>query len=444
VVSGALLSAVLLAGKPDPALAMKLLALLTLILGFLVGGLFVIRHFFKKMKSEMSEATDFQTKARPDDQSVFMMAAIQQAVEKSRDQEKELDKLRRLGRQRGDDSQQLAAVIMKNLDTGVLLLNSRGLITEDNPAAKTSLGHQLLSGRYYREVLWPGYQPGEEAPDGMVALEECLRSGKPVPPLEVRYRTPSGAGRLLQVGLSPLLSAEGAPSGAVCVLTDFTGLAALQEQAASQGVVAAGIIHDVRNILTTISGYAQLIGQAEPEEGRRYAAKIVKESLLLAEVLRDFASLSRSQPLSLSPVALREVVESCFSEVLEQSGLAGMTLDLEGDFQIVQADGVLLREAVTHLLRYGCEAMAGRGGGRTRVRSELEASTVHLRFQSAGETLTPESLEKIFYPALDSQRGWTGLSLAVARKIILQHNGTITAESVPEQGTTFLVTLPAA
>ena len=228
----------------------------------------------------------------------------------------------------------------------------------------------------FRSVLWPGYQSGQEAPDGMVSLEECLRSGKTVPRLEVRYRTPAGGARVLEAGLSPLLTAEGAPGGAVCLLADLTEITALEQQAASQGVVAAGIIHDVRNILTTISGYAQLIEQAQPQEARGYAAKIVQESGLLTEVLRDFASLSRTQPPASSPVALRDLLENCFAQVLQQSGLQGMTLDLQGDFPVLNADGAMLREAFCHLLRFGCEAMAGRGGGRDRKSTRLNSSHI--------------------------------------------------------------------
>src|ERR1035438_5362595 len=75
-------------------------------------------------------------KARPSDPSAFVMATYQGVIQQMREQEKELERLHRQERQRAEESQQLAATIMTNMATGLVMLNARGLITESNPAAK--------------------------------------------------------------------------------------------------------------------------------------------------------------------------------------------------------------------------------------------------------------------------------------------------------------------
>jgi len=206
------------------ASAYKFVALLTFIAGLLLGGLFVVRYFFRKIGKELDAGLDMEARPAPDQQSAFVVATFQQVIQRMKQQEKELERLHRLERQRGDENQQLTAAILKNLPTGVLIINPRGQITECNPAAQLLLGHAILLGRHYREILWPEYRAGLEAPDALVGLESCLREGKPAARLQVEYRAPGpdGATRSIEINVSPVPAPEGASGGAICLLFEVT------------------------------------------------------------------------------------------------------------------------------------------------------------------------------------------------------------------------------
>lgn len=228
MVSGFPLLAVFLQGlaqKLPAGSAYKFLGLLTLIAGMLVAGLVLVRFFFRKAAKEIDAGPDLEAKPASNQESAFVVATFQQVIQKMKDQEKELERLHKMERQRGDESQQLTAAILKYLPTGVVIVNPRGQIIECNPAAQLMLGHQVLLGRHYREILWPDYRSGHEAPDAMVGLESCLREGKPAARLKVEYRAPGPEGptRRIEMNVSPVPAPEGAMGGAICLLFEETG-----------------------------------------------------------------------------------------------------------------------------------------------------------------------------------------------------------------------------
>jgi len=227
VVSGSPLLAAFQTGaaqKLPASSAYKYLALLTLIAGLLFASLVLIRHFFRKVAREIDTGPDLDPKVPVDQQGAFVVATFQQVIQKMKEQEKELERLHKQERQRGDDNQQLTAAILKYLPTGVMIVNPRGQIIECNPAAQLLLGHQNLVGRHYREILWPEYRSGHEAPDAMVGLEACLREGKPASAVHVDYQAPGPepTARKIELTVSPVPAAQGSVAGAICLLTEVT------------------------------------------------------------------------------------------------------------------------------------------------------------------------------------------------------------------------------
>jgi PAS domain S-box-containing protein len=271
--------------KLAPTSAFKFLALLTLIAGLTIGGMFVVRYLFRKVAREIDAGPDLTPKAAPDQQSAFVVATFQQVIQRMKEQEKELERLHREERQRGDESQQRTAAILKHLPTGVVVMNPRGQITECNPAAQLLLGHQLLVGRNYREILWPEYRAGQEAPDALVRLETCLREGKLAADLTVDYRAPGegGPARRLGLNVSPVPAAEGASGGAICLLTSRSG---------SEG----STMQDLKKALADISGEAAALQSSGPEESRAAAGRILREVETAAALLENLLAAGRVRP----------------------------------------------------------------------------------------------------------------------------------------------------
>ena len=119
---------------------------------------------------------------------------------------------------------------------------------------------------------------------------------------------------------------------------------------------------------------------------------------------------------------------------------------MSGEFGVVEGDEVLLRQAVSNLLRNALDACADTVSPRIAVHSDLDfaakVSRIHVTDNGPG---IPSGLrERVFQPFFTTKRDGTGLGLALVQKIIVFHNGRITVSTAPQGGATFQITLPLA
>jgi len=430
----------------------KMLSLSAVFLAAIVVGFVLVRRLFKRLRAEAkSPATRAAGHSSSD--AALAVAAFQAVIERLREQEKELERLHQGERQRAQESQQLSATIMRNMATGLVILNAQGIITESNPAAKAVLGHELLTGRSFREVFWPEKDQDGEMPMIVRNMESCLRSGQTFRRNTFSYHAPGGETKVLGVGLSPIL-AEAQATGVICLLSDLTEIAVLQQQVqlkenlAALGEMSAGIAHEFKNSLATISGYAQLIAGEEKLEGaKEHAARIVSETRFLAAIVTDFLNFSRPLSLVACEVSTRELIGETFHEVISRGKFPAVSLDLSGDFPNLTADQTLLRQCFANLFRNSCEAIAETGRpGRVAVHGQVEpgeaGQMLRIRFTDDGPGIPAENLDKLFIPFFTTKSAGTGLGLALVHKIIVNHNGKIQVSSQPGAGATFSISLP--
>jgi len=209
-----------------------------------------------------------------DNPSAFMAASMQAVIQKLREQEKELAALHRRDRERAQQTERLSEAVTRNMPAGLLLISSAGLVTSANPAAEAALDVHALVYRRYAEVL------GKESALSIL-LATCLAEGRTFRREEVEYTTPKGELRRLGVTISPILGKSAQVTGALCLLSDLSELAALQRQVqvkeslAALGELSAGIAHEFKNALATISGYAQMIRRESEGETAENAQLIV-------------------------------------------------------------------------------------------------------------------------------------------------------------------------
>src|SRR5713226_3848929 len=218
---------------------------------------FALRRFLRRGQKESSDELG-TLKPAGDNPTAFMAASMQAVIQKLREQEKELAALHRRDRERAQQTERLSEAVTRNMPAGLLLISAAGLITSANPAAEAALDVHALAYRRYAEVL------GKES-SLSILLATCLSEGRTFRREEVEYTTPKGELRQLGVTISPILGKSAQVTGALCLLSDLTELAALQRQVqvkeslAALGELSAGIAHEFKNALATISGYAQMI-----------------------------------------------------------------------------------------------------------------------------------------------------------------------------------------
>src|SRR6266849_9102735 len=184
------------------------------------AAVFLLRRFFRSKreahKQEMAEGTP--TTQNP---SAFMTASMQGVIQQLRAQEKELERLHRIEKERAAHSERLSEEVTRNMPAGLLVVNATGIISSSNPAAEQVLGIRGLGFRRYSEAL------GQDSPLTKL-VAECLETGRIFRREEVEHVPPAGDTRHLGVTISPIRRGEGTMSGAICLLTDLTELAALQ------------------------------------------------------------------------------------------------------------------------------------------------------------------------------------------------------------------------
>jgi PAS domain S-box-containing protein len=406
---------------------------------------FLLRRFFQSTQ-ESHQADVTMATPRTENPSAFMTASMHGVIRQLRDQEKELERLHKIERERAENTERLSEEVTRNMPAGLVVVNATGIISSANPAAEQVLGIQTLGFRRYSEVL------GEKS-ELTRLVGECLTKGSIFRREQVEHEAPGGESRLLGVTISPIRRGAEKINGAICLLTDLTELAALQQQIqlkeslAAVGELSAGIAHEFKNALATISGYAQMIS-AEMVTGEvaDSAERILEQTRNITHVVTEFLKYARPLEITSEPVALEGVVERVVSEVAE--AMPEVRIRFEGPMGSVAGDEGLLRQAFLNLVRNAAEACAGAdNGGRVLLRGEVarheETYTQRITFFDNGPGIAPATLPKLFRPFFTTKAKGTGLGLAVVQKIIVQHGGRVEARNRTEGGAAFIVTLPA-
>ena len=382
--------------------------------------------------------------------TAFASASVQAVIQRLRTQEQELQKLHREAKERAAETERLTEAVTRQMPTGLLLVNATGMINLSNPAAEQTLGVGALQYRRYSDVLGAGSP-------FTTLLENCLREGRTYQREEVEHRTGAGDMRHLGLTISPVTRDSQKVAGALCLLTDLTELTALQramrlkESLATLGEMSAGIAHEFKNSLATISAYAQLVQQeAAAGEVADNAGKILQETRTLTHVVTEFLRFARPLEVSRGSVALGALVERVVAEARESH--PRVDCRGEGDFPDVVGDESLLRQALLNLVRNAAEAVSqlrreGAIAGHVVIRVERSEGPgrkmVRLVVADDGPGIAEEVLPKLFLPFYTTKPDGTGLGLAVVQKIAVNHGGGAEARNLAGGGAEFILTLPA-
>jgi len=450
---------------PHPA-GMPYLGIVDVVLMFLVlfGAILALVIVARKLlRGGPAKQKDDWTnpKADTENASAFMAASMQGVIEKLRAQEKELARLHVLAQERAQESERMTEEMTRNMPTGLLLVNATGAISSSNAAAEVALGIRPMRYRSYKEIL------GDDSGLAQM-LTECLREGRTFQRSEVEHLTSQGEVRRLGVTISPIYRharmavrtrvsdppsvAERKVSGALCLMSDLTELTALQKQIrwkenlAALGEMSAGIAHEFKNALATISGYAQMIrSEAKPGDVRDSAEKILEQTRALTHVVTEFLRFAKPLEIVYETVAMGALVERVADEL--QEAVPECEVTREGAFLDLPGDEALLRQALVNLTRNAAEAARGAGKRPHVTISGTMEDLGGRRWQRIcvadnGPGIPERDLAKIFLPFYTTKSEGTGLGLAVVQKVALQHGGSIEARNRAGGGAEFLLWLP--
>lgn len=367
--------------------------------------------------------------------------AVQDAVAKLRNQEQEM-------KARAEASERLSSEIIASMTAGLIVVGGDGAIRTINPAARRLLdAPAAVNGMSYEDL------PARAAPlsalirAGIAAERPIVRQTLQLP------RTESETGPThLGVTVSPIVGTTPPRQGVICLFTDLTAVAQLEDQLrlreslATVGEMTAGIAHEFRNGLATIHGYGRLMdAERLPVEYRPYLSAIREETDALSSVVTKFLNFARPATLALDRVDLSALVDRAADEVRTEVRSRGGDVEITGVLPQIEADEVLLKQAFTNLLRNAFESCTAHGViPRITVDGTLDAAqnSVRVRVTDNGAGVPAANRARVFQPFFTTKPAGTGLGLAIVQKILVTHGGRVTVVDSPLGGGCFQVMLP--
>jgi two-component system, sporulation sensor kinase E len=263
-----------------------------------------------------------------------------------------------------------------------------------------------------------------------------------------------GATRLIAVSVSTLVS-QGKIEGAIVHMEDITEKrrrdAQLRraESLASLTTLAAGVAHEIKNPLGSISIHIQLIRKALQGKGKvptafleRHLGVVNEEIDRLNKIVVDFLFAVRPMDVQLRDGDPGELVASIADFIRPEAERAGVMVELSAAEGLprVALDERLMKQALLNLVKNALAAMPG--GGKLRLAALRVEDEVRLTVEDSGVGISEEDLPKIFEPYFTTKENGTGLGLTITFKIVREHDGEITVTSRPGQGSCFTISLP--
>ncbi|BEH10887.1 hybrid sensor histidine kinase/response regulator [Geobacter sulfurreducens] len=215
------------------------------------------------------------------------------------------------------------------------------------------------------------------------------------------------------------------------------------EKLASLGYLSAGMAHEIRNPLNSISLFAQLLKSTlDDPEKVDYVDKILKEADRIDDIMRKLLDASKRPRFQLSEVRLDRVIEATLEAFRPQISLHGIAVVKE--FRRIpppfQADPAEIEQIFTNLFLNSIHEMND-GGSLTVVLDQDERNMV-IRIADTGPGIPREHVAKIFDPFFTTKTSGSGLGLAVVLRIVKTYDGRIDVEKSDESGTVFAIRLP--
>lgn len=306
-------------------------------------------------------------------------------------------------------------VVLNQLDTGILVVDEGGIISALNPAGAKILGPVL--SKPFISVLSPKAQ----------LWEQNYRDGG-------RHRVLVCRQQSLERG------------GMVVVVEDITEWRQMEERVAREdrlsavGRLAAGLAHEIRNPLASLSGAVQMM-QADAEDVLH--GIVLREVENLNELVQDFLDIARPLQLRVTQTDIVPIISDvvvAFEQDPRYQEKCVLKFENAPDTAVMMVDGNRLRQVLWNLVLNAAQATADHGEIKIRLLPWMNGWEIDVEDEGVGISL--EEIDRIFDPFFTTRSGGTGLGLANVERIVLAHGGEVTVRSVEGEGTCFRLRVP--
>jgi PAS domain S-box-containing protein len=350
---------------------------------------------------------------------------------------------------------------------GIFIIAPNGVVIEWNERMESLTGIPKIDAvdkdviALYSSMM-TGSAP-EERKEQLSRYESILRTVRKgivvQDSFEMRIRNTEGSLYEVQHFVFPVTSLQDGGFLLGNIIRDITDRRRLEEERIraqkldSLGILAGGIAHDFRNILSAILGNITLAGMELPAASpqRKYLTSAETAVLRARELTSRLLTFSKGGDPVKQDISVNELIEESASMILSGSGVS-CSYGLDDNLPDILADRVQIGQVIQNLIINAMQAMPD--GGNIRVETSVSPLSLgeipplpagkYLKISVAdnGCGIPRENLEKIFDPYFTTKSEGTGLGLSVVYSIVRRHGGNVTVESTPGSGTSFRIYIP--
>jgi len=346
--------------------------------------------------------------------------------------------------------QRFAGAFMHDVNLGVLLIDTDFRLVDLSDTACRVLGiaREEAMGRPMEDIF-------AALPSQHQLVQRTLLDGVVVKNHAVSWTNNQERYELI-MDTSLLKDYEGNTVGAYVMFKDVSNLRSLEQQVqrsdrlAMIGQIAAGTAHEIRNPLTSIKGFLQVLKQTFKD--KQMAKEHSFTEIMLTEIDRindlvsEFLLLSKPKHTTLTKVDVPTVIREIMPFISNEAILHGVLVEYQSAVGLppVLADRELLKQVFINLSKNGIEAMAAEGGTLTiQEKVDPEERRLNVLVQDTGPGIPSFLIDKIFDPFFTTKEEGTGLGLSVCQRIVHDIGGSIRVSS-KGYGTMFVVSIPYA
>lgn len=344
-------------------------------------------------------------------------------------------------------ARQYSTQIMNDVNSGIIVIDTSSIVIEINRMACSILGikKEELIGKKFLEVF-------PDLPEESNILPNSLLEG-----LTVRNKafTWMSAGVVYELLLDShhLHNEQGELAGAYVIFKDVSNLRTINERMQRSdrlsmiGQVAAGTAHEIRNPLTSIRGFLQILGNSLDEAGmakeREYVNLMLSEIKRINSLVDQFLLLSKPRDVQYRVIDLNEVLKEIIPIIQNEALMHDVEVidTTAGKLPKIIGDSELLKQVFLNITKNGVEAIGKKGEVVIDYEYNYEEKKISINFRDSGIGIPPYVLDRIFDPFFTTKSEGTGLGLSVCQRIIQDLGGGIRVSS-KGFGTTFNVILP--
>ncbi|MGG3912986.1 ATP-binding protein [Rossellomorea vietnamensis] len=339
--------------------------------------------------------------------------------------------------------------VLQSIDEVVFHTNAKGEFQFLNQSWEEFTGYTVKESLHKNALHFISLHERHEI---LRLVRQCIDLHREKTRMDIPYQKRDGQFRWGEVNIKLNYDGNGELLGTVGTISDITErvhneeelmemnetLAIESQKLSVAGQLAAGIAHEVRNPLTSINGFLQLLRDEADEKTKEYLGIVFSEIKRIELVLSELLILAKPQSVTYKRINIIETLDHV-SKLLNTNAIL-YNIEIQTEFHekelYIRGDENQLKQVFINLIKNAIEAMPH--GGTITIHADFNShNKVHLMFKDEGVGMKKETLDKLGEPFFTTKTKGTGLGLTICLRILRDHGADIRVQSEQGEGTTF-------